>query len=583
MKKIALKFASVIVILVAIALGALVILGSSIKQISAKSQSFMNNEVKEIDAVHGIYEDYLEIYADMYAHINTRLTSVMDKNAEQITATRADMWERMDQYEAQITSQEVLEVYNNVKGKLTSYDETVDMILEASRSGDKETANVLVTSNLFTINDSITLNMDKLLSFSGQNLDAGKTTLKKTAQEAENGILLVSLLLIAAAAVILFISDRVIVVPIKRIAKSIQKLTRDIHEGHGDLSSRIPVDTKDEISTLAKGVNEFLDILQDMIGGVMECGREIDHQQRSVNTVVEQTNQNADKTLHTMEDLASSMEEVSATATCVSESTVHAEESVGNVTKKAMDGTAFAEEIKNRARELQRMAKDSRESAGNMIKEFDRSLQSSIDDSRKIENINTLTADILSIASKTNLLALNASIEAARAGEAGKGFAVVAEEIRLLADNSKETAGNIQEISVEVVEAVKRLAGDANSLIEFMKERILPDYELLEKSGEQYLNDSVTVDDMMKDIREGMEEISETMQSVTESNNGIANNVQESAQSVAEVVSDTTTLAENMKEIISALEQVSGVIGHLSQQTACFVLTEEQTNGKRHT
>lgn len=575
MKKIALKFASVIVILVAIALGALVILGSSIKQISAKSQSFMNNEVKEIDAVHGIYEDYLEIYADMYAHINTRLTSVMDKNAEQITTTRADMWERMDQYEAQITSQEALDVYNNVKEKLTSYDETVDMILEASRSGDKETANVLVTSNLFTINDSITLNMDKLLSFSEQNLDAGKTTLKKTAQEAENGILLVSLLLVAAALVILFISDRVIVVPIKRIAKSIQKLTRDIHEGHGDLSRRIPVDTRDEISTLAKGVNEFLDILQDMIGGVMECGREIDHQQRSVNTVVEQTNQNADKTLHTMEELASSMEEVSATATCVSESTVHAEESVGNVTKKAMDGTAFAEEIKNRARELQRMAKDSRESAGNMIKEFDRSLQSSIDDSRKIENINTLTADILSIASKTNLLALNASIEAARAGEAGKGFAVVAEEIRLLADNSKETAGNIQEISVEVVEAVKRLAGDANSLIEFMKERILPDYELLEKSGEQYLNDSVTVDDMMKDIREGMEEISETMQSVTESNNGIANNVQESAQSVVEVVSDTTTLAENMKEIISALEQVSGVIGHLSQQTACFVLTEE--------
>ena len=583
MKKIALKFASVIVILVAIALGALVILGSSIKQISAKSQSFMNNEVKEIDAVHGIYEDYLEIYADMYAHINTRLTSVMDKNAEQIATTRADMWERMDQYEAQITSQEALDVYNNVKEKLTSYDETVDMILEASRSGDKETANVLVTSNLFTINDSITLNMDKLLSFSEQNLDAGKTTLKKTAQEAENGILLVSLLLVAAALVILFISDRVIVVPIKRIAKSIQKLTRDIHEGHGDLSSRIPVGTKDEISTLAKGVNEFLDILQDMIGGVMECGREIDHQQRSVNTVVEQTNQNADKTLHTMEELASSMEEVSATATCVSESTVHAEESVGNVTKKAMDGTAFAEEIKNRARELQRMAKDSRESAGNMIKEFDRSLQSSIDDSRKIENINTLTADILSIASKTNLLALNASIEAARAGEAGKGFAVVAEEIRVLADNSKETAGNIQEISVEVVEAVKRLAGDANSLIEFMKERILPDYELLEKSGEQYLNDSVTVDDMMKDIREGMEEISETMQSVTESNNGIANNVQESAQSVVEVVSDTTTLAENMKEIISALEQVSGVIGHLSQQTACFVLTEEYTNGKRHT
>ena len=148
----------------------------------------------------------------------------------------------------------------------------------------------------------------------------------------------------------------------------------------------------------------------------------------------------------------------------------------------------------------------------------------------------------------------------------------MAEEIRVLADNSKETANNIQEISVEVVEAVRRLANDANGLIEFIKERILPDYELLEKSGEQYLNDSVAVDDMMREIREGMEEIRGTMQSVTESNNGIADNVQESTQHVMEVVTDTASLAENMKEIIGALEQVSAVIENLSEQTACFVV-----------
>lgn len=572
MKKIALKFASVIMLLVALALAALVFLGNSIRQISSQSQSFMDNEVIEIDTVHGIYEDYLEIYTAMYAHINTRLASVMDKNAEQIAATRADMWEQMQQYEGQITSQEELEVYNSVKEKLTSYDETVDQILEASRSGDKETANVLVTSNLFTINDRITLNMEKLLRFSEENLGTGKEALRKTAQQAENGIAVVSVLLIAAAAAVLLISDRILVVPIRRMAGTIQKLIRDIHEGHGDLSVRIPVRTKDEIATLAGGVNEFLDMLQDMIGGVVVCGREIDTQQQSVNAVVEKTNRNADRTSHTMEDLAAGMEEISATAVCVSENTVHAQEAVSAVTQKAADGTAYAGEIRERARELQSMAKTSRDTAGDMIRKFDASLQGSISDSEKIENIHLLTGDILNIASKTNLLALNASIEAARAGEAGRGFAVVAEEIRVLADNSKETANNIQEISVEVVEAVRRLANDANGLIEFIKERILPDYELLEKSGEQYLNDSVAVDDMMREIREGMEEIRGTMQSVTESNNGIADNVQESTQHVMEVVTDTASLAENMKEIIGALEQVSAVIENLSEQTACFVV-----------
>lgn len=572
MKKIALKFASVIMLLVALALAALVFLGNSIRQISSQSQSFMDNEVIEIDTVHGIYEDYLEIYTAMYAHINTRLASVMDKNAEQIAATRADMWEQMQQYEGQITSQEELEVYNSVKEKLTSYDETVDQILEASRSGDKETANVLVTSNLFTINDRITLNMEKLLRFSEENLGTGKEALRKTAQQAESGIAVVSVLLIAAAAAVLLIADRILVVPIRRMAGTIQKLIRDIHEGHGDLSVRIPVRTKDEIATLAGGVNEFLDMLQDMIGGVVVCGREIDTQQQSVNAVVEKTNRNADRTSHTMEDLAAGMEEISATAVCVSENTVHAQEAVSAVTQKAADGTAYAGEIRERARELQSMAKTSRDTAGDMIRKFDASLQGSISDSEKIENIHLLTGDILNIASKTNLLALNASIEAARAGEAGRGFAVVAEEIRVLADNSKETANNIQEISVEVVEAVRRLANDANGLIEFIKERILPDYELLEKSGEQYLNDSVAVDDMMREIREGMEEIRGTMQSVTESNNGIADNVQESTQHVMEVVTDTASLAENMKEIIGALEQVSAVIENLSEQTACFVV-----------
>lgn len=572
MKKIALKFASVIMLLVALALAALVFLGNSIRQISSQSQSFMDNEVIEIDTVHGIYEDYLEIYTAMYAHINTRLASVMDKNAEQIAATRADMWEQMQKYEGQITSQEELEVYNSVKEKLTSYDETVDQILEASRSGDKETANVLVTSNLFTINDRITLNMEKLLRFSEENLGTGKEALRKTAQQAENGIAVVSVLLIAAAAAVLLIADRILVVPIRRMAGTIQKLIRDIHEGHGDLSVRIPVRTKDEIATLAGGVNEFLDMLQDMIGGVVVCGREIDTQQQSVNAVVEKTNRNADRTSHTMEDLAAGMEEISATAVCVSENTVHAQEAVSAVTQKAADGTAYAGEIRERARELQSMAKTSRDTAGDMIRKFDASLQGSISDSEKIENIHLLTGDILNIASKTNLLALNASIEAARAGEAGRGFAVVAEEIRVLADNSKETANNIQEISVEVVEAVRRLANDANGLIEFIKERILPDYELLEKSGEQYLNDSVAVDDMMREIREGMEEIRGTMQSVTESNNGIADNVQESTQHVMEIVTDTASLAENMKEIIGALEQVSAVIENLSEQTACFVV-----------
>lgn len=570
MRKIGFKFAVAIMLLTLISIGALGILARSLTTITTSSQELMNNQVEKTDLIHSIYEDYLDMYMNMYAHVNTKLAAVMDKRSEEIYATREEMWQKMEAYESQITSEEAQTAYDTIKDRLVSFDQCVDSIIEASRKNDKEQANILITNNLSMLNDTIQLNMQKLLEYSAEELKTGKADLQQTAAESEGVILAAMILLVAAAVLVTIIAIRIIVVPIRRMAKVINKMIEDIHSGQGELTSRVPVQTKDEISTLAKGVNEFLDILQEMIGGVISCGQEIEKQQQNVTAVVDKTNDNASETSSTMEELAASIEEVSSTVAYVNENTKQAEESVEMMIDKAVSGTQFAEEIRNRAQQLQKVAKDSRESAGTMIGEFDSMLQSSIEDSRKIENISNLTGDILSIASKTNLLALNASIEAARAGEAGRGFAVVADEIRVLADNSKETANNIQAISEEVVEAVTVLAENARSLIAFINERILPDYETMERTGEQYLNDSITVDRMMAQIRDSMEQIGGMMRTVVESNDNITGNVQESAQGVMGVVNNTTALADNMKDIIGALEQVSGVINHLSEQTACF-------------
>lgn len=570
MKKIGYKFAAAIMTLTLIAIVALGVLANNLTTITTSSQELMNNQVEETNTIHSIYDDYLDMYVNLYAHVDTKVTAIMDKRAEEIYEKREDMWDKMEIYKAGITSEEVQATYDTIESRLISFDECVDKVIEASAKSDKETAALLITNNLSMLNDTIQNGMQTLLNYSAAELEAGKTDLQETANRSGNVITAVMILLVVAAILVTIIAIRIIVVPIRKIATVINGMIEDIHNGQGDLTSRVPVKTKDEISVLAKGVNEFLDILQDMIGGVISCGKEIDRQQQNVNAVVDKTNKNAGETSGTMEELAASMEEVSATAAYVNENTKQAEESVKQMVDSAVHGTEFADEIRNRAQKLQKLAQDSKESASGMIKEFDVTLQASIDDSRKIENIDSLTGEILSIASKTNLLALNASIEAARAGEAGRGFAVVADEIRVLADNSKETANNIQEISQEVVAAVMTLADNARSLVDFINERILPDYEILENTGEQYLNDSITVDRMMTEIRDSMEKVGGVMQSVAESNDNITNNVQESAQSVMEVVGNTTALADNMQDIINALEQVSGVISHLSEQTACF-------------
>ena len=570
MKRIAYKFAAVIMVIVVVALLALFILQSNVKQISSQSQSFINNEVEEINTVHSIYENYLQIYTAMYTHINTKLSSVMDKKAEEIQATRTKMWQEMADYESGITDEDTRAIYDTIKSKLNDYDAAVDEIIAASRSNDKETANLLITNKIYSINDSITTNMPKLLEASENNLKSGRTMLQATAEQSERLVIIIAAILIVLTVVITIISNGLIVVPIQRMAGAIKEMITDIQGGHGDLTKRVPVRTRDEIAVLAQGVNQLLDILQGMIGGVIKCGHEIDVQQQNVSDVVEMTNRNADETSDMMDQLAAMVQEISATAISVNENTRNAEESADDIMNKAADGSTFAEEIKERAEELQKRAQKSRHTAEMAIKELDGALAASIADSKQIEQINGLTDEILSIASKTNLLALNASIEAARAGEAGRGFAVVADEIRILADNSKETAGSIQAISEVVVAAVVRLADNANSLIKFINEYVMPDYEALEKTGANYLEDSITVDQIMQGIKNNLEIFRDLMRIVVESNDAIAGSVQDSTRNIADVAQNTTVLTDNMKEIMTVLNRVSAAVQDLSEQTADF-------------
>ena len=245
-------------------------------------------------------------------------------------------------------------------------------------------------------------------------------------------------------------------------------------------------------------------------------------------------------------------------------------EAVEELAGSAHTITVRAQEIITRVEQMVPELLDDKKNAINITMNSKQNLESAIEETKEIEKIVEVSEAISAIAQQTNLLALNASIEAARAGEAGKGFAVVAEEIRQLADSSKETAGNIQQISESVVAAVMTLAENAGNLVKFINDRVMPDYEILERTGEQYLNDSITIDQMMSEMRDSMENIGSVMRTVAESNENITSNVRESAQGVGGVVDNTAALAENMKNIIKALDQVSDVVSHLSEQTACF-------------
>ena len=197
-----------------------------------------------------------------------------------------------------------------------------------------------------------------------------------------------------------------------------------------------------------------------------------------------------------------------------------------------------------------------------MADEIRNSVRDSLDRSKGVEKINDLTDNILSISSQTNLLALNASIEAARAGEAGKGFAVVAEQIR--------TANDIQAISNEVTNSVAELADNANKMIDFIVEVVMPDYDKLVNIGEQYNQDAGNFDDIMRGFTDKAVELKQATEEVAKLIRGMSSTINENSDGIAAVSNNTVGLTEGISQIKEEMSQTESVSERLENTVGRF-------------
>ena len=174
------------------------------------------------------------------------------------------------------------------------------------------------------------------------------------------------------------------------------------------------------------------------------------------------------------------------------------------------------------------------------------------------------------ISASTNLLALNASIEAARAGEAGKGFAVVADEIRQLAESSRGTANRIQEINGVVTNAVYNLAGNANNLVEYVNDSILPEFENFVNSGVQYRDNATYIESVMNEFSAKTDDLRSAVDEIAGSIATITNAIEEGANGVAGAAESTQVLVTDMENISSRMDENQEIAAALQKETDVF-------------
>ncbi len=498
---------------------------------------------------------------DLYEYVASQLTeyqSNVDSYEKELLA--------MDHY---FTADDI-QLMNETFDLLTEAQGTTVELMQTAMAGDSAAAVAKANSVMTEWSDTIAVNMDTLIS---RNDELVKQNIQEQ-KDLYNQNMILSLILLAISFVAFVM---VVVVIIKTVVKPLRKQTSELTEiideikgGHGDLTKRVTVKSMDEIGQSSIGINHFIETLQNIMSNIISNSNVLDGVVGNVASSVAASSDNANDISAIMEELSATMEEVSATTNSVSENTTAAEGKVQKMADQTKVMSQYAQDMKKRATELEHTATENMNNTNEMIGEITTEMNQALENSKSVEKVAQLTADILSISSQTNLLALNASIEAARAGEAGKGFAVVADEIRQLADSSRETANNIQTINEQVIEAVQGLVVSSEKIVGYINENILPDYRAFVQGGQQYNDDATHIDNTMAEYASEAQDILATMMEMTEAIEGISRAVEESANGVTDAATNIDSLVQSMSTVNGQMEENSTVAKNLKEESAAF-------------
>ncbi|MBQ5560857.1 MAG: methyl-accepting chemotaxis protein [Lachnospiraceae bacterium] len=354
------------------------------------------------------------------------------------------------------------------------------------------------------------------------------------------------------------------------ISYELQAIINNINKGKGDLTARINTKTKTEFALISDCINQFLGTLQGVIRDVKDGATVLTSSADSVIVKIQSASDNVTNTSAAMEELAASMESVSATAEDLNDKVLQVREATDAIDAEAKAGAEKANEIKDAADSIKKEANSKKDNTGKKMEELSKVLEASVKESEQVNQIGDLTNEILDIASQTNLLALNASIEAARAGEAGKGFAVVADEISALAANSRDTAGNIQEISSKVTSAVKSLSDNAIQVIDFINENVLADYDAFVDTGVKYENTATMIEEMLGTFSEKADNLNFVMNEMADRIESISSSVQESSSAIGMSAASATEIVGEIQGITEAMDQNNEVTKQLNASAQKF-------------
>lgn len=407
----------------------------------------------------------------------------------------------------------------------------------------------------------------KIVGAVGGDYDA--KTIVDRLEKTRNEVIIIVIVGMIISIAILNIIVSAIINNIKLVSDKIY----DLVHNEGDLTQTLEVKTGDEMEVMANNLNALLSYIRNIMISIAGGSENLNASSIAVVNNLTKASDNISDVSATMEEMSAAMEETSAALTQINNSIQEAYVDIETIAKSAADGNMFAGEISNKAELIHSEAVRAQDEANRLTESIAKTVSEKIEESNKVEEINVLTANILTITEETSLLALNASIEAARAGEAGRGFAVVATEISKLASDSATAAEQIQTVSEQVINAVHALSEEAAKMIEFTKTEAMDGYRKLMETSNDYSQDAQDIRRTMEEFAAGSDKLENAMNLVKESLEAVNVAVEESARGVVNVSETSAELSEAMRDIGGQADGNMNIAESLNTEIGKFKLS----------